>query len=102
MATAAPDEVESIIKCPICFETYKSPKYLPCFHTTCETCLSQYITSVYKTANTDVNKPRTFPCPICRTDVPISDPGLSPEDIAAKFPGNHLIVTLLDQSKLKS
>ncbi|KAJ8319564.1 hypothetical protein KUTeg_002878 [Tegillarca granosa] len=102
MATAATDEVESIIKCPICFETYKSPKYLPCSHTTCETCLSQYITSVFKTANTDVNKPKTFPCPICRTEVPVSDPGLSPEDIAAKLPGNHLIVTLLDQSKLKS
>ncbi|KAJ8311205.1 hypothetical protein KUTeg_011245 [Tegillarca granosa] len=55
-----------------------------------------------KTSNADVNKPRTFPCPICRTDVPVSDPGLSPEDIAAKIPGNHLIVTLLDQSKLKS
>ncbi|KAJ8304880.1 hypothetical protein KUTeg_018463 [Tegillarca granosa] len=102
MATAATDEVESIIKCPICFETYKSPKCLPCSHTTCETCLSQYITSVFKTTNTDVNKPKTFPCPICRTEVPISDPSLSPQGIAAKIPGNHLIVTLLDQSKLKS
>ncbi|KAJ8311203.1 hypothetical protein KUTeg_011243 [Tegillarca granosa] len=102
MATAETDEVEKITKCPICLETYKSPKYLPCFHTTCETCLSQYITSVFKTSNADVNKPRTFPCPICRTNVPVSDPSLSPEDIAAKIPGNHLIVTLLDQSKLKS
>ncbi|KAJ8307650.1 hypothetical protein KUTeg_014798 [Tegillarca granosa] len=98
MATAETDEVEKITKCPICLETYKSPKYLPCFHTTCETCLSQYITSVFKTSNADVNKPRTFSL----TDVPVSDPGLSPEDIAAKIPGNHLIVTLLDQSKLKS
>ncbi|KAJ8317472.1 hypothetical protein KUTeg_005376 [Tegillarca granosa] len=89
MATAAIDEVESIIKCPICFETYKSPKCLPCSHTTCETCLNR-------------QKLKTFPCPICRTDVPISDPSLSPKDIAAKIPGNHLIVTLLDQSKLKS
>ncbi|KAJ8307727.1 hypothetical protein KUTeg_014722 [Tegillarca granosa] len=55
-----------------------------------------------KTASTDVNKPKTFPCPICRTEVPVSDPGLSPENTAAKLPGNHLIVTLLDQSKLKS
>ncbi|KAJ8317528.1 hypothetical protein KUTeg_005432 [Tegillarca granosa] len=102
MATAETDGVEKITKCPICFETYKSPKYLPCFHTTCETCLSQYIASVFKTPNKDVNKPKTFPCPICRTDVPVSDPGLSPEDIAAKLPGNHLIVTLLDQIKLKS
>ncbi|KAJ8307652.1 hypothetical protein KUTeg_014800 [Tegillarca granosa] len=102
MATAETDEVEKITKCPICLETYKSPKYLPCFHTTCETCLSQYINSVFKTPNKDVNKPKSFPCPICRTDVPVSDPGLSPEDIAATLPGNHLIVTLLDQIKLKS
>ncbi|KAJ8317639.1 hypothetical protein KUTeg_005543 [Tegillarca granosa] len=111
MATAVNDgddpddeDQQEIITCPICFEIYKKPMYLPCLHTFCETCLKQYITSRFKTlpSKTDINKPKSFPCPICRLDVPVSDLCHSAENTLSKLPSNHFIATLLDQHRLKT
>lgn len=103
MATAQVEN-EDVTKCPICLETYKKPKYLPCFHSYCEACLSQYITSSLKPSplTTSDNQSREFPCPICRGPVEVFDSSATPETIVSKLPTNHLIVSLLDQNKLKT
>lgn len=36
---------ETVHVCPICFESYKTPRFLPCLHTFCHACLSSYIMS---------------------------------------------------------
>ena len=40
--------VDDLLTCTICLETLKVPKYLPCLHTFCETCIHTYITSSEK------------------------------------------------------
>ncbi|XP_076070313.1 tripartite motif-containing protein 2-like isoform X2 [Mytilus galloprovincialis] len=45
-----------LLNCGICLERYKSPKVLPCLHTFCATCLSDYIPS----------ESLSVTCPICR------------------------------------
>ena len=47
MATSKPTEVnKDFFCCPICLETLKSPKILPCLHTFCEKCQSEFIVAM--------------------------------------------------------
>jgi hypothetical protein len=87
---------EELITCPICLEYFTKPRYLPCLHTYCEDCLSDYISTAY---NQDEEG---FSCPTCRlfNRIRITDEK-SPKLVAAGFPVNHLIMTLLDQKKLE-
>lgn len=101
----------SMITCPICQETYKKPKYLPCLHTFCESCLERYIVNISTIcskldklpASIFDNKPYVwtgdgFPCPVCRTHVQLTlDQTKSslPELWAALFPINHLILSIM-------
>ncbi|XP_061179291.1 E3 ubiquitin-protein ligase TRIM56-like [Saccostrea echinata] len=87
---------QELIICPICFEKFNKPRYLPCLHTYCEDCLADYISSSYK------EEEGGFVCPTCRSvnQVQISE-GKSAKTVATSFPINHLIVTLLDQHQLE-
>lgn len=101
----------SMITCPICQETFKKPKYLPCLHTFCESCLERYIVNIATIcskldslpASIFDNKPYVwtgdgFPCPVCRTHVHIADENArktQPEQWASFFPINHLILSIM-------
>ena len=39
MAAEQMKKVASHLTCPVCYELYKEPKYLPCYHSYCEQCL---------------------------------------------------------------
>ena len=39
MAAEQMKKVASHLTCPVCYELYKKPKYLPCYHSYCEECL---------------------------------------------------------------
>ncbi|XP_061179336.1 E3 ubiquitin-protein ligase TRIM45-like [Saccostrea echinata] len=87
---------QELIICPICFEKFTKPRYLPCLHTYCEDCLSDYISSSYK------EEVGGFVCPTCRSFNQVQMlGGTSAKDMAKSFPVNHLITTLLDQHQLE-
>ncbi|XP_071133539.1 E3 ubiquitin-protein ligase TRIM45-like [Mytilus edulis] len=85
-----------LLTCTICLETFKVPKYLPCLHTFCETCIHTYIVSSVKEG-----KPETFKCPICRRQVRIEKCQGKLDTWAKQLPGNHFVVSLIDQRELK-
>nr|XP_034307956.1 tripartite motif-containing protein 2-like [Crassostrea gigas] len=83
---------QDLITCSICLENFTKPRYLPCLHTYCEECLTNFISTAY-----DEDK-NGFSCPNCRmfNKVEVSE-NISPKMAAVKFPINHMIMTLLDQ-----
>lgn len=89
------DSSIDILTCPICLERYTKPKYLPCLHTFCEDCILTYIVSVFKKSEKKVN----FECPVCRTTVTLPKEGCTPREWVGQFPGNFLIVGLLEKEK---
>ncbi|XP_052090170.1 tripartite motif-containing protein 45-like [Mytilus californianus] len=90
------EEFADLLMCTICLETFKQPKYLPCLHTFCESCLSTYIVSTVKE-----EKPEGFKCPVCRRLVPVGDSKENPDTWARTLPGNHFVVSLIDRRAMK-
>lgn len=88
---ATSDDEDDITKCPICFEVFIDPKYLPCLHTFCRSCLQSYLLSGKEIQS-------GFYCPVCRTFV--STKSAIPEEILKEIPVNHLIVRLLDKKQI--
>ncbi|KAK3580244.1 hypothetical protein CHS0354_012771 [Potamilus streckersoni] len=95
MATALQAEARfsQILQCPICLETFKRPKVLPCGHTYCTSCLQSHISN--KVTISGTSQPR-FPCPLCRADTCSSDPNINIEQWAESLPENIIVSSLLD------
>ena len=102
----------SIVTCPLCKEAFRKPKYLPCLHSFCESCLQGYIVKIADICTKLNNKlPASifdkkpyvwtgdgFPCPVCRTHVQMRADqlrGSTPEQWASMFPVNQLILSIL-------
>ena len=79
--------------CPICFESFKTPRYLPCFHTFCHNCLSSYILSTCKSKENPVG----FPCPLCRQFVPAPSSIGEPEKWTELIPINTIVKTICEK-----
>src|SRR6218665_2170983 len=62
-------QLDEITECPICKETYKEPKILPCIHTFCMTCLQETGLKTNKRPGVKM------PCPVCRTEFTIPEKG---------------------------
>uniref|UniRef100_K1PIX2 Tripartite motif-containing protein 45 n=1 Tax=Magallana gigas TaxID=29159 RepID=K1PIX2_MAGGI len=94
MADSSPSEknleTDMTTTCPICFESFKTPKILPCMHTFCHNCLSSYILSTCKTKESPVG----FPCPLCRRFVPAPSFSVEVEKWTELIPVNKIIHTL--------
>lgn len=80
------------VACPICFETYKIPRYLPCFHTFCHDCLSSYIVTSCKQKKTPVG----FRCPLCLDFVPAPAFCVQLENWAELIPINKTVKVLCE------
>lgn len=52
--------------CSICLRNFRTPRYLPCFHTFCHDCLSEHI----KLSCVENDSPLGFLCPLCRAFIP--------------------------------
>ena len=78
-------EVKNV--CPICFESFKTLRYLPCYHTFCHNCLSSYILSTCKFKENPVG----FPCPLCRQFVPAPSSLGEPEKWTDLIPINKVV-----------
>ncbi|XP_052092434.1 tripartite motif-containing protein 45-like [Mytilus californianus] len=81
-----------ILSCPICSETFKSPKILPCLHTFCEPCIHEFIIS---TGRKKDNKMSEFACPICRTIVIPLNSDESIEKWTCTLQDNATIATII-------
>ena len=97
MSQAAQGLEDGLTNCPICFERYKIPKYLPCLHTFCEECIQNYIMSVLSKQEAPAGE---INCPICRCVVSKPD-GIENEQWGKHLPLNHLIISIMDSQRLK-
>ncbi|XP_063413302.1 E3 ubiquitin-protein ligase TRIM45-like [Mytilus trossulus] len=78
--------------CPVCSETLKSPKILPCLHTFCEQCIHEFILSTCR--NKD-NVIKDFNCPVCRIVVKPKDAEATTDKWAAAIQDNVIMNTVL-------
>ncbi|VDI71360.1 tripartite motif-containing protein 56 [Mytilus galloprovincialis] len=88
------EDFDDLLTCTICLEIFKEPKYLPCLHTFCKSCINTYINSTVKD-----NNPSGFKCPVCRRSVSIDDE--KPDTWANNLPGNHFILSLIDRRSIQ-
>ena len=76
-------KVAGLLNCPVCYEVYKRPKYLPCYHSYCEGCIEK------------IQKSGSIICPECR------EASVVPAGGVEKLPNNFFINRLLDEVDLK-
>ncbi|XP_076086412.1 uncharacterized protein LOC143057066 [Mytilus galloprovincialis] len=91
------DNLDDLLTCSICLETFREPKYLPCLHTFCKTCINTYILSTVRKEKTTTN----FKCPICRQNVLMGESTGNPETWADKLPGNHFVASMMDRQAIR-
>lgn len=91
MATSVNNSCGSIdgAICSICFEKFKTPRYLPCKHSLCHECLSSYIV-IMSQCNSKESRLK-FHCPLCRDYIPNTCYSNTPEEWARCFPLNHIL-----------
>ena len=83
MAAEQMKKVTGHLTCPVCYELYKKPKYLPCYHSYYEECLVKLVVL------------SNITCPECRKTSGVPSGGVK------KLPSNFLINRLLDEVALK-
>ena len=83
MAAEQMKKVTGHLTCPICYELYKKPKYLPCYHSYCEECLVKLMMQ------------SNIICPECRKTSVVPSGGVK------QLPNNFFINRLLDEVALK-
>ncbi|XP_052680659.1 uncharacterized protein LOC128161417 [Crassostrea angulata] len=79
-------------RCPICLEKVRNPKYLPCYHTFCKSCIQTYISST--AACSGDNSPKTIQCPVCRKSIQAPSDDASSEEWACSLPKDKLILSM--------
>ena len=83
------DELESLLTCSICLETFDDPRALPCFHSFCKCCLETFVKKQRVEA---VGKEiKDFNCPTCRSLFT-----LKPNEEVEGMSGSHFIRNMLD------
>ena len=95
MATKGEDHT-NLLKCSICLDTFQVPKYLPCLHTFCESCITTFISSSVESESPKNNSN----CPICRRIVPLGDLKNNIETWAKSLPLNNLMVSMVDKQAM--
>ena len=96
MATASDPapvkQMEALLECSICMETLNEPRTLPCFHSFCKHCLTNFVATQKEAVKKEV-----FECPVCRTKFYVKE-GESVE----KMPSNHFVNNMLELLNLTS
>ena len=85
-----------VITCSICLQQFNIPKYLPCLHTFCQTCMSTYIASLFERG-----VKTSIECPVCKVSVSAPEGQCTAEDWAQRLPLNSLLVGLMEKHKLQ-
>ena len=77
-------------ECPLCLQTVKNPKTLPCLHSFCPECLDEVASFARRQLQT------TIKCPVCQTSFPIPD-----TDTFVNLPSSFHLNRLVDVLALK-
>ncbi|XP_055999442.1 transcription intermediary factor 1-beta-like [Ostrea edulis] len=90
MATALGGNVDKdlVFSCPICLESVRTPRCLPCLHTFCESCIQTYISS---TAIRKEEEYQSIECPVCRKESRPPAKYMSSDEWAISLPINYLV-----------
>ncbi|XP_076456750.1 uncharacterized protein LOC143291052 [Babylonia areolata] len=75
------------LTCPVCRDTFRVPRFLPCHHTLCTDCISDLMERAPPPAT-------HFPCPLCQGSVPV------PQDGVTSFQVNFYLAPLLSGAVL--
>ena len=81
------------LNCRVCYEVYKNPKYLPCYHSYCEGCLKKLVQFDSEGKSCYVT------CPDCGRTSPVPIEGVQPR--VQRLPNNFFINRLLNEISLK-
>ena len=74
-------------ECPLCLETVRNPKTLPCLHSFCQECLDKLANFARRQLQTSIK------CVVCQTSFPISDTDTF-ENLPSSFHLNRLVDVL--------
>ena len=83
MAAKEVKKATTNLSCPVCYQVFKNPKYLPCYHSYCEECLEKMV------------KQSKITCPECRQEATVPAGGVT------VLANNFLINRLVDELILK-
>ncbi|XP_069107259.1 uncharacterized protein [Argopecten irradians] len=93
MATSIIQTAEDQITCTICLEIFQEPKALPCLHSFCKKCISNYIIERHS-QNPHRNG---YHCPVCRRYVSVPlHMKQNPKRWVDQLVSNHVISTMID------
>ena len=70
-------KAQNNLTCPVCYQLFKNPKYLPCYHSYCEECLEK------------MQVQSKIICPECRKEAKVPAAGVK------ELPNNYFINRLL-------
>jgi len=87
MAAKVVKKATTNLTCPICYQLFKNPKYLPCYHSYCEECLEKI--AVHS----------KIICPECRQEAKIPAGGV--KELANNFLISHMVDELELQRKVE-
>ena len=99
MATKGEDH-QNLLRCSICLDTFKVPKYLPCLHTFCESCITTFVSSSVESERQSESAKNNFKCPICRRTVTLGDLENNIEAWAKSLPLNNFNVSMVDKQAM--
>ena len=85
-------QVKGILKCVVCHDRMKCPKFLPCLHTFCKECVND----VHRNRTYHTNEAR---CPICRQKFVLSYSGA--DELPDNFYFNELLENMTMQEGTK-
>ena len=83
MSAAEVKKAQNNLTCPVCYQLFKNPKYLPCYHSYCEGCLEK------------MQVRSKIICPECRKEAKVPAGGVK------ELPNNFFINRLVDDLILK-
>ena len=95
--TELSDTTSDLFHCPICLEGIRNPKYLPCLHTFCGSCIETYISSTATCRESEIG--RAIECPICRKWIEAPTEYISNEEWSSALPQNKLVANMCLISK---
>ncbi|XP_078319534.1 uncharacterized protein LOC111118901 [Crassostrea virginica] len=95
--TELSDTTSDLFHCPICLEGIRNPKYLPCLHTFCGSCIETYISSTATCKESE--SVRAIECPICRKRIEAPTECISNEEWSSALPQNKLVANMCLMSK---
>ena len=83
MSAAEVKKAQNNLTCPVCYQLFKNPKYLPCYHSYCEGCLEK------------MQVQSKIICPECKQEAKVPAGGVK------ELPNNFFINRLVDDLILK-